>query len=304
MRIATAQYQTTMNQSLQNNQERLNYVLRQLDSQKRILLPSDDPVDSVRLSRLAREESTVGQYRSNIASLQLRLTKSEGYLSNMVTEMISGRDVMVWALDGGNAPDDLKAMIAPLESLRDSLFFTANTIDEEGNYLFSGTASKTAPITDNPAAVPPAQRYSFSGNSDSQDVVVGNGLTQRANEDLAGLEKLLNQLDASIKALNVPGATPNDPAIRAVLVANLKGFDDAQALISGKVAGLGGRQNIIKTLDDNHANISLSNKMAITDIGALDVGIAATELSGYSTALQATYKAYAKIGSMSLFNAI
>ena len=61
---------------------------------------------------------------------------------------------------------------------------------------------------------------------------------------------------------------------------------------------------IMKTLDANHANISLSNKMAITDIGQLDVGLAATELSGYSSALQATYKAYAKIGNLSLFDAI
>jgi flagellar hook-associated protein 3 FlgL len=67
---------------------------------------------------------------------------------------------------------------------------------------------------------------------------------------------------------------------------------------------LGGRQNVIRTLDDNHANISLSNKMAITDIGQLDVGLAATELSGYSSALQATYKAYAKIGNLSLFDAL
>ena len=299
MRIATAQYQSTMNQSLQNNQERLSYIMRQLDTQKRILTPSDDPVDSVRLSRLAREESTVGQYRSNIASLQLRLTKSEGYLSNMVTEMISGRDLMVWALDGGNAPDDLKAMIAPLESLRDSLFFTANTVDEEGNYLFAGTATKTTPMVRDAAGV-----YSFEGNTNSQNVVVGNGLTQPANENLDGLDKLLNQLEASITALKTPGATPNDPAIRAVLAANLTGFDEAQALISGKVSNLGGRQNIIKALDDNHANISLSNQMAIVDIGALDVGKAATELNGYSTALQATYKAYAKIGNLSLINAI
>lgn len=302
MRIATAQFQTTMNQSLQNNQERLSYLLRQLDAQKRILLPSDDPVDSVRLSRLAREESTLGQYRSNIASLQLRLTKSEGYLSNMVTEMTSGRDLMVWALDGSNAPDDLNAMIAPLESLRDSLFYTANTIDEEGNYLFSGTATKTAPIVDNGAGANP--RYSFAGDEETQQVIVGNSLTQPANENLNGLEQLLNQLDASIAALGAPGASPNDPALRAVLTANLRGFDDTQALLSSKVANLGGRQNIIKTLDDNHANISLSNKMAIGDIGALDVGLAATELNGYSTALQASYKAYAKIGNLSLFNAI
>lgn len=303
MRIATAQYQSTMNQSLQNNQERLSYIMRQLDTQKRILLPSDDPVDSVRLSRLAREESTVGQYRSNISSLQLRLTKSEGYLSNMVTEMIPGRDQLVWALDGANTPDDLKAMIAPLQSLRDSLFYTANTIDEEGNYLFAGTATKTAPLALD-ADADAGARYRFAANTNAQLVVVGNGLTQPANENLAGLEKLLNQIDATIEVMSQPGATPNDPVVRAVLEANLNGFDDAQALISSKVADLGGRQNIIKTLDDNHANISLSNKMAITDIGALDVGVAATELNGYSTALQATYKAYAKIGNLSLFNAI
>jgi flagellar hook-associated protein 3 FlgL len=303
MRIATAQYQSTMNQSLQNNQERLSYIMRQLDSQKRILTPSDDPVDSVRLSRLAREESTVGQYRSNISSLQLRLTKSEGYLSNMVTEMTSGRDLMVWALDGGNTPEDLQAMIAPLESLRESLMYGANTVDHEGNYLFSGTLSKTPAIAFDPAA-PAGARYTYTGNTNAQNVVVGNGLTQPANENLAGLEKLLNQLDETIRVMSAPGATPNDPAVRAVLTANLDGFDDTQALISSKVADLGGRQNIIKTLDDNHTNISLSNKIAITDIGALDVGIAATELNGYSAALQATYKAYAKIGNLSLFNVI
>lgn len=303
MRIATSQYQSTMNQSLQGNQERLSYIMRQLDAQKRILLPSDDPVDSVRLSRLAREESTLGQYRSNISSLQLRLTKSEGYLSNMVTEMISGRDLMVWALDGGNAPDDLKAMISPLESLRESLFYTANTIDQEGNYLFAGTLTKTAPVVYD-AAAPAGARYTFVGNTNAQNVVVGSGLTQPSNDNLKGLEQLLNQLDASIAALSTPGATPNDPAIRAVLTANLTGFDDAQALVSGKVADLGGRQNIIKTLDENHANISLSNKMAITDIGGLDVGLAATELNGYSSALQASFKAYAKIGNLSLFNAL
>lgn len=303
MRIASSQYQSAMNQSLQVNQERVSYIMQQLATNKRILLPSDDPVDSVRLSRLAREESTVQQYRDNIASLKLRLTKSEGYLSNMVNEMLPGRDLLVWASDGSNAPDDLKAMVTPLSSLRDSLFYTANTIDQEGNHLFSGTLTKTAPMVFDPDAAP-GERYKFVGNTATQEVVIGNGLTQPANENLAGLEKLLNQLDESIRVLSVPGVSANDPAVRAVLKANLDGFDTAQALVSDKVANLGGRQNIMKTLDDNHANISLSNKMAITDIGQLDVGLAATELNGYSSALQATYKAYAKIGNLSLFNAI
>jgi flagellar hook-associated protein 3 FlgL len=266
----------------------------------RIQLPSDDPVDSVRLSRLQREESSIKQYRDNIAAVQIRLTKNEGYLQNMVNDMNSGRDLLVWASDGGNAPADLQAMITPLTSLRDSLFYNANTIDQEGNYVFSGTATKTAPIVYN-AAAPAGSRYSFAGNTNAQNVVVGNGITQVANENLSGLEKLLNQLDQTISTLSSPTVNVNNPAVRSVLSANLNGFDDAMDLLAGKIALIGGTQNIIKTLDANHANVSLSNQNAISDIGQLDMAQAATDLNGYQTALEATYKAYAKIGNLSLF---
>lgn len=301
MRIATTQYQSTMNQSLQNNQERITFLTQQLATNKRILVPSDDPVDSVRLARLGREEATIQQYRDNIASIQIRLSKTEGYLSNMTTEMIAGRDTIVWASDGGNAPDDLKAMVSPLEALRESLFYGANTIDHEGHYVFAGTLTATAPMKYD-ASAPVGSRYSFVGNTNTQDVVVANGITQAGNENLQGMEKLLNQLDATISVLKASSVSANDPALRATLKANLDGFDDALNLVTSKVATIGGVQNIMKTLDANHANVSLSNKMAITDIGALDVGEAATALNGYSTALQATYKAYSRIGTMSLFS--
>jgi flagellar hook-associated protein 3 FlgL len=303
MRIASTQYQSTMNQSLQTNQERISYITQQLANNKRIMVPSDDPVDSVRLARLAREEAAVQQYRDNIGAIQIRLTKTEGYLSNMSKEMIVGRDTIIWASDGGNPSEDLKAMISPLESLRESLFYSANTIDPEGNYIFAGTLTKTKPMQYDSTA-PVGSRYTFVGNTNKQEVVVGDGITQAGNTDLKGLEKLLNQLDASIEALKVPGASANDPALRSVLEANLNGFDEAMELIGSKIATIGGSQNIMKTLDANHANISLSNKMAITDIGALDVGEAATALNGYSTALQATYKAYSRIGTMSLFSVL
>jgi flagellar hook-associated protein 3 FlgL len=303
MRIATSQYQSTMNQSIQNNQERITHLTQQLASNKRILVPSDDPIDSVRLARLAREEATVQQYRDNIGSIKIRLTKTEGYLSNMSEELIQGRDLLVWAADGGNAPDDLKAMVSPLESLRDSLLYNANSIDTEGNYNFSGTLTKTAPVAYDPTAAL-GSRYTYAGNTNSQNVVVGNGITQPANQNLNGIEQLLNHLDQAIATLKTPGASANDPAVRSVLASALGGFDDGLNLLTSKVANLGGSQNIMKTLDANHANVSLSNKMAITDIGTLDVGEAATALNGYSTALQATYKAYGRIGQMSLFSVL
>lgn len=303
MRIATSQYQSMMNQSLQKNQERITYVTQQMANGNRIQLPSDDPVDSVRLSRLKREEAAITQYRDNIAAVQQRMSKNEGYLQNMVSDMQSGRDLLVWASDGSNAPDDLKSMVTSLTSLRDSILYTANTIDQEGRYVFSGTVTGSAPIVYD-AAKPLGSRYDYAGNTNTQAVVVGNGITQAANQNVKGLEKLLNQLDQTISALSAPGLNGNDATVKATLSANLDGFDDAMDLLSGKIAVLGGQQNILSTIDANHQNVSLSNQMAINDIGQLDVGAAAIELNGYSTALQATYKAYSKIGTLSLFSAL
>jgi flagellar hook-associated protein 3 FlgL len=303
MRIATSQYQSMMNLSLQMNQERLTYLTQQMASGQRIQLPSDDPVDTVRLSRLRREESSVAQYRDNIAAVKIRLTKNEGYMSNMVNDIMSARDLLVWAADGSNTSNDLNAMVTPLSSLRDSLFYSANTVDQEGRYVFSGTATATAPLTYD-ATAPAGARYTYTGNTNAQTAMVGSGITQVANENVSGLEKLLNQLDHAIATLSKPGVSANDPAVRTVLVGNLAGADAALDLVSGKIAVMGGRQNILSALDDNHANVSLSNQMALTDIGQLDMGLAATELNGYSTALQATYKAYSRIGSMSLFAAL
>jgi flagellar hook-associated protein 3 FlgL len=303
MRIATNQYQAMMNQSLQNNQTRITELTGQMANGNRIQVPSDDPVDSVRMSRLKREEAAITQYRANIAAVQQRMSKNEGYLSNMVNDMNSGRDLLVWASDGSNAPGDLNAMVTSLTALRDSLAYTANTIDQEGRYIFSGTATDKAPIAYNAGAAL-GSRYSYAGNTKQQTVVVGNGITQVANQNLQGLDTLLNQLDQTIDTLSKPGVSANDPAVRTVLSANLAGFDTAMGLLSGKVAVLGGQQNILKTMDANHENVSLSNRIAITEIGQLDVGAAAIELNGYSTALQASYKAYSKIGNLSLFAAI
>lgn len=303
MRIASSQYQAFMTASLQKNQERITYVNQQLSTGDRIQLPSDDPVDSVRLSRLKREEAAIDQYRANIAALQQRMSKNEGYLTNMVNDMNSGRDLLVWAADGANTPDDLNAMVTSLSSLRDSLVYTANTVDQEGRYVFSGTATNVAPIAYNANAAL-GQRYSYAGNTNNQNVVVGNGITQVANQNVADLEKLLNKLDETIDALSKSDVDANDPDVRTTVAATLGAFDDALNLVSGKVAVLGGQQNILRTLDANHTNVSLSNKTAINDIGSVDVAVAATELTGYTTALQASYKAYAKIGNLSLFSVL
>ncbi|MEX0141858.1 Flagellar hook-associated protein 3 [compost metagenome] len=301
MRIASSQYQSLINISLQQNQERINYLTQQMASGLRIQLPSDDPIGNVRISRLTREQAMVSQYQDNIATVKVRLLKNENYLSSMVTDMGQARDLLVWAADGSNAPDDLNAMTQSLVAMRDSVLYTANLKDQEGRYMFSGTATDQ-PAIKYDATAAAGSRYSYIGNTDTQTVVVGNGVTQAANVDVKNLEVWLNKIDQVITTLGTPGVSPNDPAVRAVVGAGLNGTDDGMDLLSGKIAIFGGAQNILSTLSGNLANVALSNDMALSDLKKTDMGAAAIELTGYQTALQATYKAYAKVGTISLFD--
>jgi flagellar hook-associated protein 3 FlgL len=72
MRIASIQFAATMNRSLSLNQDPLARLTQQMASGTRILVPSDDPIGNVRVSRLQREEAIVSQYIDNIASVPVR----------------------------------------------------------------------------------------------------------------------------------------------------------------------------------------------------------------------------------------
>lgn len=303
MRIASTQYHTTMNTALQDASARLEVVMQQMASGLRIQHPSDDPVNSVRVSRLTREEAALDQYRSNIDALSSRLQQNEVVMDGMVSDMLQARDLLVWAADGGNTSQDVQAMSTQLGALRDSLFYNANSKDQEGRYLFSGTATATPAITYNAAAAPGA-RYSFTGNTDAQQVVVGNGVTETANVTLQEMATQLNLMDSTAATLSTAGVDPNDPLVQANVHASLDGLDTTLDAINTKIATLGGTQNMLDTLQDNHANVSLSNKQSLITLGQLDYGDAAVKLNGYTTAVQATQKAYAKVSQLSLFDAI
>lgn len=303
MRIATNQFQASMNRSLTINQTMIAKLTEQMATGNKIQVPSDEPIANVRLSRLRREENIVSQYVENIDAVKVRLSKNETFLTSMVNDMGAARDLFVWASDGSNTPDDLNAMVNSLTSLRDSLYFNSNTLDQEGKYIFSGTLTSTQALTlDN--TQPPGSRYSFTGNNGVQEVVVGNGITQPANVTVDGMQDYLNQLDIAIDMLGQPTVNPGDPVLKAALRTALDGTDTTLNLISGKIAQFGGSQNVMETLANNHASVSLSNRMAITDIAQLDYGLAATQLTGYNNALQATYQAYSKVNNLSLFNVL
>lgn len=298
MRIATSQYSQTMNTALQTANAGLTQVMSQMASGSRILKPSDDTIATVRLARLSREEAALDQYRSNITALTTRLQNNETTLTSMQEDLLMVRDLMVWAADGASTKDDMKAMATSLEALRDSLYFSANTRNAEGQWMFSGTASNVQTLEVDQAGV-----YSFGAGVDTQtqQVAVGDGVTIAANVSLREypLDVFLNGLQAAIKAFSDGSYAGANPA-GAQIVAT----DELLNFLGGQIAQQGGRQNIIKTMDDNHAAVSLSNKEATLALGKVDYAEAAIRLNSYELAVQATQKAYARVSNLSLFDVL
>ncbi len=148
----------------------------------------------------------------------------------------------------------------------------------------------------------PGSRYvqNAAVNANTQDVAVGDGVAVAANVALKpfGLDSFMNQLD------DVADKLKNATYVSGTVSNLLTAVDQTLADVTGQIAVMGGRQNVISTLDDNHSAVSLANKQAMIDLGQLDYAEAATRLNSYTLAVQATQKAYAKISSLSLFNAL
>ena len=299
MRISDSQFSQMMLQSLQTNNAGLGHVLQQMATGDRLTKLSDDPMASIKLLNLERENSAIGQYQSNIANLKTTLSAQETHLDSVNESLKSVRDLVLWGANGTLTDEDRSGMIIELKSYRDSIESSFNAQDEEGHYLFSGTQ------TDTPAVSNAGGAYQVDGNSDKRVVTVAKGVTMDSNMTakeilkLGGGDNVLNQIDALIAEFESPS-----PNFQAEVDASLSAIDDTLANVLGAMTEIGGRHNNLDIMDSAHGENKLFVDKVTSDLSALDYGEASVRLSNYMAALQATQASYVKINDLNLFDRI
>ncbi|MGF1750663.1 flagellar hook-associated protein FlgL [Vibrio cionasavignyae] len=299
MRISDTQFSQMMLQSLQLNNAGLGKVMQQMATGDRLTKLSDDPMASIKLLNLEREGSAINQYHRNIANVKTTLSSQEIQLDSVTESLQSMRELVLWGSNGTLTDEDRAGMITELESLRDSVVSSFNAQDEEGHFLFSGTKTDTAAVSNSGAG------YTIDGNSDKRVVTVAKGVTMTSNMtaqdilDLGGGSNVLNQIDALIVEFKNPS-----PNFRPEVDASLAAIDDSLGNVLGAMTEIGGRHNNLDLLDDAHSESQLFVDKVTSDISALDYGEASVRLSNYMAALQATQASYVKINDLSLFDRI
>ncbi|WP_296269694.1 flagellar hook-associated protein FlgL [Pseudomonas sp. UBA6323] len=302
MRITNSQITSMMHSSMNASSAELGKLMQQMATGKRILLPSDDPVASVRVLRVEREEASLEQFRKNIANVSGSLSTQEANLKSTSDAMLNVRDLLLWAANGSNASEDLAAMAGELSIIEDTIFSFANVRDEEGRYLFSGTLSDTPALAFDAAT----QTYSVTGNDKHRQAAVANGVLVDENVTAASVfgagVEVLNELRGLINTLQDPALDATNPAVRQQIVDTLGALDEAHGRVMGSVTELGGRQNALTLLTDSNEDVSLVNQKIEGELSKLDYAGATIDLNNYQLALGATQKTYLKINEMSLFS--
>lgn len=146
MRITNNVIMRNTKTNINTNKLNVNDMNNQMSSQKKIALPSDDPVIAVRALRLRSNLGELDQYlNTNIEQADSWLDITETAISNISSLLNKIYDCCVQGANDTLNQDDRNAILAQLKQNQDQIYAEGNT-DYAGRTVFTGYKTN-APLT-------------------------------------------------------------------------------------------------------------------------------------------------------------
>lgn len=269
---------------------------------QRLARSSDDPVAAARMRNLTRKDSFAAIDATSAARATSELQLADSTLSSFADQVIRLRELALQAANATLTPGQRAGIGAEVSQLHGELIRLANSRDSIGHALFGGETSGQAYLID--AAGNPV----YAGTASAGELPLGDG--QTVTRGLTGPEFL---------SFNVNGTATDLFAVTAALATALSSAagDPAQAArdaLAGLDAGLdaittaqtvvGTRLNWIDVNLDRQTRLSEMRAGEEADVGGTDIAAAVTQLQEIMTVLEASQASFARLASLSLFDAI
>ncbi|WP_438301034.1 flagellar hook-associated protein 3 [Pseudomonas sp. NMS19W] len=176
MRISTAQYYATQAAQYQRNYSKTVATANEASSLQRINTAADDPIGAGRLLKLGQQASMLEQYQGNIDTTKSALTVQESTLSSITTALQRAKEIGLAANNGIATDADRKAYADELSQIQQQVLGLMNSKDANGNYLFSGSKTDTAPYSQNADGT-----YTYNGDQTQINLNIGDGMSVGTN---------------------------------------------------------------------------------------------------------------------------
>ncbi|WP_077619698.1 flagellar hook-associated protein FlgL [Bacillus sinesaloumensis] len=237
MRVTQTMLTNNMLRNLSNSYERLGKYQDQLNTQKKITKPSDDPVIAIKGMRYRTDLNEIEQYKRNLSEAYTWMESSDDAMDKMTQALQRVRELTVQASTGTNGPDEKENIAVEIKQLKEHIATIANT--KVGNkHLFNGTNTTDAPV--NLAG----NQISLSTNDVLLEVSknVHINVNVKPNDLLKGsnTNDIFTELDNLVNDLNSDGDVSS----------YLDSLDSHMTNVIAVRADLGARYNRIELIDD------------------------------------------------------
>lgn len=167
----------------------------------------------------------------------------------------------------------------------------------EGNYLFSGTATKTAPVTlplPNPVTIGTPDAGYYKGSAQNSTLRIADN--QTIPNSIRADDSAFQQIIAGIQQALQPNAGADDLKNAENLVSQgLNGVIALQSTTNSNIVNLQQVTSQNQTLQTYYTGLS-------TNLTQSDVVALSTKIAQDQTILEASFQAYARISSLTLAN--
>ena len=283
---------------LQRTKERISLLQDQISSGKRIVRLSSDPSGAALILDFQTSIDRNTQYMKQGDSAGSFLSTSETILTGLSSDLIRLGELGTQALVGSIGASGRAALAQEVDGIRSAMLTASNTQDQ-GKYIFAGTATLTQPFS-GPAAGP----ITYAGNGGSINLEVSSSFTVATN--LAGNAVFFGpggqgsatDMFQAVTDLRDGLIANNTPQIQTAYT-NLLAIHDR---VLQNIADLGGRQSSIDAMKSDLGDINLNLERVLDSTQGLDYPTAITNFSNEQTIQQASLSTLAKVNRQNLFD--
>jgi flagellar hook-associated protein 3 FlgL len=152
-------YVTNLVSSLDQTEATEQQLTNEISSGVRVNSLSDDPVASGENARLLNEIQQDDSFTTSSSQVSSKLQVADSALGSVVTELTSAISLATSANNGTMNASDVKTVATQISGILDEVVSLANT-SYEGQYIFAGGATSTAPFTTSNTTSPAVTTYS------------------------------------------------------------------------------------------------------------------------------------------------
>ena len=171
MRISSFELHRQASAQLQNLGAEVARTQQQIASGKRIVNPSDDPVGAARAIEINQELGARAQFLRNMDVADATLALEESVLNQITGVVHRVQELALQAGSGIQTVEDQKFLAAEIETRFAELLSLVNTRGADGQYIFAGFRTDTAPFLVN------GDDVEYRGDSGQRHLHVDRGQT-------------------------------------------------------------------------------------------------------------------------------